>query len=91
MKIGTSDKKICDDGSLLTTIAMIVAGLPVWWADPGVLNQWLIENNGFENKDSFVWKSIEKLGFKYGGMSSNTRNLKNYLNTNYSVFANVKN
>lgn len=42
VKIGTSNKKICDDGALLTTISMIVAGLPVWWVDPGVLNQWLI-------------------------------------------------
>jgi len=41
LKIGSSSKSICDAGSLLTSAAMVVAGLPVWWADPGVLNQWL--------------------------------------------------
>jgi len=51
-------------------MAMCLAGLGVkvngQTSDPGTLNAWLKSNGGFSG-DLFVWGSVTKLGFGYGG------------------------
>jgi len=71
--IGFGSKTICENGSLLTSVAAMVDSLHSAQGNldfiPPLMNEWLKENGGFEDDDKFVWDSLTPLGWKFEGFS----------------------
>ncbi|EGD79724.1 hypothetical protein PTSG_10708 [Salpingoeca rosetta] len=61
-RLGTSPSDtICTAGCAMSSVAMLLhtRGLGL---DPGSLNNWLINNGGYESGDLILWGSVDKLG-----------------------------
>lgn len=64
--IGTStNNTMCKGGSVVSSVAMALAGAGHTTYHPDSLNFWLKNNNGYIQEDVMVWKSISKLGLTY--------------------------
>jgi len=71
--IGFGSKTICENGSLLTSVASIVSGLHLnqgnEMVNPLQMNEWLKKNGGFQPSDHFVWDSLTPFGLKFEKIS----------------------
>lgn len=56
-QLGTSSKTLCSGGSIVTDVAMGLAGIGLNF-DPSSLNKWLKSHGGYLNGDTFVWGSV---------------------------------
>ena len=79
--IGFGSKTIRDDGSLLVSLASVVAGLGVYLdrilVDPPRLNEWLKKNDGFAQNDQIVWESLSPLGLEFNGLTTDHEKMVN--------------
>jgi len=64
--LGTGSNTICAAGCAMSSVSMILA---TWGeqidgsaANPGTLNKWLIDNNGYADGDLIAWAAVNKLG-----------------------------
>ena len=77
--IGFGDKTIGEAGSLITSIASIVAGEGIYGYgklfNPSTLNEWLKNNGGYENDDQFIWDSLYSFGFEFLGFTTDTNDM----------------
>ena len=88
-KVGTGDKTICQIGCLISSASMALSGIGKSY-NPGTINTWLTNNNGYANKNLFVWASINKLGLTFKGFVANSQ-IKSNLDAGNVVILNVHN
>lgn len=58
--------------------------------NPSTLNKWLTENDGYANKDLFIWASVNRFGVNFLGKVTRDK-IKNYISSGYIVIPNVHN
>lgn len=68
--VGLSNKTICEAGGHVTCVAMALSAVDQQF-NPGTLNKWLQERNGFK-KDMIVWEAVNPLGLQYAGTIPNS-------------------
>ena len=96
--LGTSGgKTICDLGGAVSSLAMILddcdQDLYGFDVNPGSLNKWLKENNGFTNGNQIVWSRTDSLtnGVKYVTVTSSDTSIKYYLDLGDAALLRVSN
>ena len=83
--LGTGTQTICQLGGALTSVAMVLddcdTALYGFDVNPGSLNRWLKENNGFTNGNQIVWSATNKLsnGVQFITVTSGATSINNYL------------
>jgi len=60
-------------------------------ATPGTINQWLKENNGFEDGYGFKWNSTDTLGLVWEKFSQNATELFSEFSAGKKIFLHVRN
>eukprot|EP00043_Microstomoeca_roanoka_P018980 m.207899 g.207899 ORF g.207899 m.207899 type:complete len:185 (+) comp16921_c1_seq3:2136-2690(+) len=60
-RLGTSSDTICSAGCAMSSVAMLLNTRGVGF-NPASLNNWLIQNGGYESGDLIVWSAVDKLG-----------------------------
>jgi len=72
--IGFGSKTIAEDGSLVTSLASLAAGLGIFsdgkLFNPSIMNEWLKKHGGFVQRDQVVWDSLTPLGVEFLGFTS---------------------
>lgn len=61
--VSKGPKTMCQIGCLVTSVSMALVGTGRKY-DPGALNKWLKNNNGYSG-NLFIWASVNKLGMKF--------------------------
>lgn len=77
-KMGDFVHTICEMGSLLNSLAMILTTWEIecpWKCNPGVFNRWLIENGGY-SQGKINPLAVQKLGVKYYGTTKQSEWMK---------------
>ena len=84
--LGTSGgKTICDQGGAISSLAMLLddCDYDLYGSNvnPGTLNRWLKENNGYTNGKDVIWSRTDSLstGVKFVTVTSGVDSIKNYL------------
>ncbi len=83
--VGFGSERICAAGSATTCVAMVLEEceqeLYGWDVNPGSLNRWLKENNGYVDQNKIVWSATNKLstGVQFVTLTSGADSIKNYL------------
>lgn len=79
-KVGTGQECMCNAGSLVSSIAMMMAGKNVEigrdLVDPKSLNEWLTKHSGYTHNNLFVWDSLDSFGFDYKGRYMDSSDIK---------------
>lgn len=60
-------------------------------ANPKTVNEWLINNNGYQFDSYLVWDSFHQFGMHYVGKTSSHSEIRNYFNAGHIVILNVNN
>lgn len=87
--LGTSNKNICQGGSLMTSAAMALRTAEHNYT-PKTLNAWLRDNNGYVSGNLLVWTALNRLGLTFKGFIAN-RDIKANLDAGNLVIVNVRN
>jgi len=75
-RFGFGYKTFAEDGSLVISIASIVAGLDIYLeymnlCDPITMDWWLKRHGGYVQNDQIVWESLSPLGLEFTGFTIN--------------------
>ncbi|CAD8166745.1 unnamed protein product [Paramecium pentaurelia] len=88
-----SSKSICQYGSLLSCVAMIlqtsskpINSRPV---NPAVLNKYLMNNNGFKQGDEVNFSALEQVGLHFVKTVSDLKTAQEYFNSNHYIVLNI--
>ena len=65
-KLGFTSLTLCSHGCLVSSVAMALSAIGKSF-NPGTLNSWLKDNNGYDLNGNFRWWSVYRLGLKYAG------------------------
>jgi len=91
--IGSTNKTIGENGSMLTSMSMLLAGFNITIngdeANPHTLNQFLAQNNGYSSSGFIIWEIINPIGFKSQGPYLNSTDVINRINEGYYCIINV--
>jgi len=93
--IGFGSKTIGEDGSLLTSLASVAAGLGIFSHgttvyNPLTLNQWLKNHKGFVQDDQIVWDSLAPLGVDFVGFTTDVQDMIHAIIAGDPIILNVK-
>ncbi|TNV75537.1 hypothetical protein FGO68_gene17193 [Halteria grandinella] len=93
-------RTICQSGCLISSVSMVLndcqISLPLGptkeanSANPGTINSWLKENDGFEDGYGFKWNSTKSLGLEWEKFSSNATELREAHDANKRIFLHVR-
>merc|ERR1712063_128829 len=97
-QLGTSSSQtICTAGCAMSCVAMAMASyqekINNGLTNPGNLNDWLINNNGYADSDLIIWSSVDGLGkvhFKEEVDTLSASDIANFVNKCYPVIVNVR-
>ena len=70
--LGTSNYTICDIGCLISSVSSMLNGYGILIegqpSTPHTINQYLINHDGYNMTDWFIWTSLSAFGFKHLGI-----------------------
>merc|ERR1711974_362372 len=97
-QLGTSSSQtICTAGCAMSCVAMAIASyqekINNALTNPGNLNDWLINNNGYASSDLIIWSAVDGLGkvhFKEEVGSLSSSSIANFVSKCYPVIVNVR-
>lgn len=87
--------QICGVGCAMSSVAMALRTLGTE-VDPGTLNTWLIQNDGFADGDLLVWGSVAEFGtmklynYFHGAASLSQSDLQGFIAQGWPVIVNVR-
>jgi len=90
-KLGTSSTTICSAGCAMSSVAMMLSHYNKTM-NPGQLNTWLTDNNGYADNDLIVWASVDVFGPSFQGIEYgvSVTTLADGLNSCHGIIANVR-
>ena len=92
---GTGEKDLCSIGGDVSSLAMLLddcdQDLYGFDVNPGTLNRWLKENNGYQNGNDIIWNAINKLssGVQFVTLTTTAESIQSYLDRGNGVLLQV--
>ena len=93
IKLGHGPATIGEAGCCMTCITSMLSaeGIQINGSspDPEIMNEWLLEHDGYSDGDDFTWQSIEQLGCTFEGYLWEPVQVIKAFETGYRILCNV--